>query len=73
MIGHKIRQIRRQKGISATNLAKEIGLPLTSLSNIEREVSKNPSFYTICKIAKALEVPIEYFAEQFKEADNEID
>lgn len=73
MIGAKIRQIRRQKGISATNLAKEIGLPLTSLSNIEREVSKNPSFYTICKIAKALEVPIEYFAEQFKEADNEID
>lgn len=71
MIGAKIRQIRRQKGISATNLAKEIGLPLTTLSSIEREVIKNPSFYTICKIAKVLEVPIEYFAEQFKEADND--
>lgn len=71
MIGHKIRQIRQQKGISAANLAKKTGLPPTSISNIEREVSKNPSFYTICKIAEALEVPIEYFAEQFKEADND--
>lgn len=71
MIGAKIRQIRRQKGISATNLAKEIGLPLTSLSNIEREVSKNPSFYTICKIAKALEVPIDYLAKQYKEVKDE--
>lgn len=71
MIGAKIRQIRRQKGISATNLAKEIGLPLTSLSNIEREVSKNPSFYTICKIAKVLEVPIDYLAKQYKEVNDE--
>lgn len=67
MIGREIKQIRQQKGLSAISLAKKAGLPPTSISNIEREVSKNPSFYSICKIAEALDVPVAYFAEQYKE------
>lgn len=51
-------QLRIQK-ISKYHLAKVSGVPEETLTNIKLGRSKNPSFLTMYKIAKALDVSLE--------------
>ena len=51
--GDKLRQIRKQKGLSQEKLALKCGLHRTYISDIERG-SRNVSLKNIEKIAKAL-------------------
>ena len=60
-IGQKIRNIRNQKDITLTKLAKRVETSVSHLSDIEREKIKNPSFKMVQKIANALDVPISDF------------
>ncbi|WP_431800774.1 helix-turn-helix domain-containing protein [Halobacillus andaensis] len=58
MIGTTIYKIRRGKGISLSELAKQAGISKSNLSNIERNVNKNPSINLIKKIAGVLDVDL---------------
>jgi len=59
--GNKIREIRKQQGISQEGLADLAELDRTYIGGIERGI-RNPSLKNIAKIAKALRVqPRELF------------
>lgn len=55
----KIAYQLKKKGITKYRLAKLSGLSEETLTNIKLGRSKNPSFYTVYKIAKALDVSLE--------------
>lgn len=61
-IGKRIKTLRKERGITGYELAKRTNLAVTTLFNIEKGISKNPSWYTICSIAKVLEVPLDELA-----------
>lgn len=55
--GHKVRESRKEKGLSQEELAAKAGLHRTYIGMIER-AEKNITLTNIEKIAKALEVSI---------------
>ncbi len=59
-IGSRLRNLRRERGISMRALARRSGLSANALSMIERGLT-SPSVSTLNKIATALEVPITAF------------
>lgn len=63
MIGSIIKQIRIEKGLSESELARRAGTAVSNIHNIESGASKNPGWYTILKIADALEADIKNFIE----------
>ncbi|WLR49009.1 helix-turn-helix transcriptional regulator [Halobacillus litoralis] len=58
-IGEKIRVLRVGKGMSVNEFAKKSGVSKSYISNIERDVQKNPSLIIMGKLAKTLDVPLE--------------
>lgn len=63
MIGNRIKQIRIEKGLSESELARRAGTAVSNIHNIESGASKNPGWYTVLKIAAALETDIKDFVE----------
>ena len=63
MIGKNINKIRRQKGYTLSDLAKRTGISKSYLSNIERDLKKNPSIQVIEKISSVLEVDLKTLLE----------
>ena len=59
MIGKNIAKLRKQKGLTLTELAERAGVAKSYLSNIEREVHQNPSIQVIEKIIFVPGVEIE--------------
>jgi len=57
--GNKVKQLREKKGWSQEELARRAGLHRTYIGSIERS-ERNISLINIEKIAKALEVKIEF-------------
>lgn len=57
MIGQRIRQARRKKGLSLSELARRADISKSMLSQVERGKA-NPSVETVRGIAFALEVPV---------------
>jgi transcriptional regulator with XRE-family HTH domain len=55
--GNRIRELRREQGVSQERLAELAGLDRTYVGGIERG-ERNPSLKNIAKIAAALRVPI---------------
>lgn len=55
-LGIAVKEIRIKKGLTQTALSELCGLSQTSLSYIEKG-TKNPSYTSLKKIAKALGVP----------------
>ncbi|MEK5441862.1 helix-turn-helix domain-containing protein [Fredinandcohnia sp. FSL W7-1320] len=60
MIGSRIKELRRQKSLTITELAKRAGVSKSYLSYIERDVQKNPSIQFLTKISKPLDTNIEF-------------
>lgn len=60
MIGDRIKKLRKQKGISLTELADRADISKSYLSNIERNLNQNPSIHFLMKLSKPLDVSIEY-------------
>jgi XRE family transcriptional regulator of biofilm formation len=58
MIGKNIYELRKQKGITLSELAKRSKVSKSYLSNIERELNQNPSIQVVEKIASVLEVDV---------------
>ena len=53
-LGQKIRQLRKEKGLSLNKLAESAGVSAAYLSQLENDVSKQPSAEILLKIATAL-------------------
>lgn len=60
MIGERIRQARKMKGLSLRDLAKEVGLSAQALSNYERGQDV-PSSDILLRLAKVLGRKVEFF------------
>ncbi|MEH7374838.1 helix-turn-helix domain-containing protein [Neobacillus drentensis] len=63
MDGNILKRIRQEKGYSLTKLGKLAGISKSYLSLLERGIQKNPSIEIIEKIAKVLEVDINYLID----------
>lgn len=62
-IGASIRKLRIQKGIAQIELAKEIGISQTHMSNIENG-NTGISLWTAVKISRILDCSIDEFANE---------
>ncbi|KIL37113.1 transcriptional regulator [Cohnella kolymensis] len=59
MIGKRVQQLRKQQGMSLTELAERAGVAKSYISSLERDIQKNPSILFLEKIAAVLKVPVE--------------
>lgn len=60
MIGERIKNLRKQKGYSLTELADLANVSKSYLSNIERNLNQNPSILFLMKLARPLDVSIDF-------------
>lgn len=58
MIGNMIAMIRKEKGVTKTELAKMTGINIGHLTHIEKE-ERNPSHKALYSICEALDIPYE--------------
>ena len=58
MIGEKIKQLRKEKRMSISELAEKAGVAKSYLSSIERNLQSNPSIQFIEKISQVLDVSV---------------
>lgn len=63
MIGTRIRQLRRERHLSMSALARQAGVAKSYLSAIERDIRVNPSIQIIERIGSVLDVPIQSIVE----------
>ncbi|WP_040208562.1 helix-turn-helix domain-containing protein [Neobacillus jeddahensis] len=59
MIGNKIKEMRKRKGYSISELAKLADVSKSYLSQIERGLQSNPSLQFLEKIAEPLETSLD--------------
>ncbi len=58
LIGEKIKQLRKEKRMSISELAEKAGVAKSYLSSIERNLQSNPSIQFIEKISHVLGVSV---------------
>lgn len=63
MIGQKISKLRKQRGYTLSELAELAKISKSYLSNIERNLHKNPSLEIIKRIANVLDIDISTLLE----------
>ncbi|MBK5251673.1 MAG: helix-turn-helix transcriptional regulator [Peptostreptococcaceae bacterium] len=63
MIGAKIRKLRQEKGMTLSELAKQVNFTASYISQIERSII-DPSLSSLRKIALALDTPIYSFLSE---------
>ena len=56
-VGTRLKQLRRQRGMSLSNLASEVGVTNGMISQVENN-QVDPSLTTLRKIAQVLDVPV---------------
>ncbi len=59
----RLRDLRKQKNLSQTDLAKIVGVHYTHIGRYERGVSSRPSADTLKRLADALGVTIDFLLE----------
>lgn len=64
MIGKRVQQLRKQQGMSLTELAERAGVAKSYISSLERGIQKNPSIQFIEKLAAVLQVPMDTLLDQ---------
>lgn len=67
MIGKRVQQLRKEKGLSLTELAERAGVAKSYISSLERDIQKNPSIQFLEKIAAVLKVPVERLIDEQEE------
>jgi len=70
LIGEKIKQLRKDKKMSISELAEKAGVAKSYLSSIERNLQTNPSIQFIEKISAVLNVSVN---ELIREDSEQID
>lgn len=59
--GERLRELRRSKGLSQTQLAKAADVHLSTLCRLEQGAASDPSWTTVLALAKGLGVGVERF------------
>lgn len=72
MIGSRIKELRNQKKLSITELARRAEVSKSYLSYIERDVQKNPSLKFLSKIAATLDTSIEFLLGEEQEDQHDV-
>lgn len=72
MIGKNIAEIRKRKGYTLSELADLANVSKSYLSNIERNINKNPSLDVMQKIAKVLNVDFMLLIEPNLDIDSHL-
>ncbi|WP_240373975.1 helix-turn-helix domain-containing protein [Bacillus piscicola] len=70
MIGDRIKEYRKQRELSLTELAERADVAKSYLSAIERNLQINPSIQFLEKISKVLHVPIDVLINEEAESDD---
>lgn len=73
MIGVRIKNLREQKNFSITELAELANVSKSYLSNIERDLNKNPSIQFLMKVTRPLGVSIEYLLTGIDQEEIQLD
>lgn len=68
MIGEKLRELRKAKGITADILCQELGITVGSYRNYERN-DRNPPYETLIKIADYYNVTLDYLLGREKQKE----
>lgn len=71
-IGERIKKLRRQAGISQIELAREIEVSQTHMSNIENG-NTGISLWTAVKISRVLQCSLDQLVEEYPVADKNYD
>ena len=61
-LAEKIYTVMELKGMTQADLARKTGLSTALIAQVLTERTKDPRFSTVVKIAKALDIPLEYLA-----------
>ena len=72
-IGERITHLRRRKGLSQPGLARQAGVPLSTLNYVERGIRKGEglSVETIRRIARSLGVSLDYLCGMYADGCKE--
>ncbi|MEW9501074.1 helix-turn-helix domain-containing protein [Jeotgalibacillus marinus] len=70
MIGKNIVKIRKEKGLTLSELAEKADVSKSYLSNIERHIKQNPSIQVMEKIATVLDVDLNTLLEESSPENN---
>ena len=68
-VGHRIKLARLRRGLSQEDLAEHLDRSVAAVSNIERGRTL-PSFVTLERLARALDIPVRDFFDFGPEADD---
>lgn len=71
MIGENIYKLRKQRGLTLSELAEKAVISKSYLSNIERNLNNNPSIHVLEKIANVLQVELQKLLSSSKEVQYE--
>lgn len=63
-IGNKIREARKELGLTQTEFAKKIGSTRSTVSDLEKGINKGGNFKLINNIAKVSHKPLSYFIDE---------
>jgi XRE family transcriptional regulator, master regulator for biofilm formation len=69
MIGERVKQLRKEKRMSMSELAEQAGVAKSYLSSLERNLQTNPSIQFLEKLAAVLGVSIDYFIHDVIDRD----
>ncbi|MFM1651716.1 helix-turn-helix domain-containing protein [Brevibacillus sp. B_LB10_24] len=64
MIGKRIQQLRKERGLTLSELAERADVAKSYLSSIERDVQSNPSIQFLEKIGAVLNVSVQSLLQQ---------
>jgi HAD superfamily hydrolase (TIGR01509 family) len=62
LLGKRIQQVRRDRGLTQQGLCQKANLSYSTLAKIERGAIKSPSIFTVQSIAKALTISLDELA-----------
>ncbi|MEB3100791.1 helix-turn-helix domain-containing protein [Ferviditalea candida] len=71
MIGKRLQQLRKERGLSLSMLAERAGIAKSYLSSLERDIQKNPSIQVLEKIAGVLKIPVDRLLDQENDSEDE--
>ena len=63
-IGNKIREARKELGLTQTEFAKKSGSTRSTVSDLEKGINKGGNFKLINNIAKVSHKPLSYFIDE---------
>lgn len=73
MLGRNIYEIRKRQGLTLSEVAERAGISKSYLSNIERDVNRNPSIRVSKKIASVLGVELKTLLTAEENQDHPLD